>query len=198
MTIDLPESVSDQEITVKLKTLGLWEWHSFTPPLPDSIDYEDKLTVTTYLTIGVGAPENDNEFIDLVSYVKRIINSINIKDDSDTKIMYTLDSTTEAQLNKLSSEPCPEFTFETSTVWDKLEKVANYVNAVPEISDDFSTIKFRFLDEISDMYYDQDMFEEESINYAMDNYISGLETNASNLVEPDVLLNAKIYPYEGG
>ena len=75
MTIDLPESVSDQEITVKLKTLGLWEWHSFTPPLPDSIDYEDKLTVTTYLTIGVGAPENDNEFIDLVSYVKRIINS---------------------------------------------------------------------------------------------------------------------------
>jgi len=32
----------------------------------------------------------------------------------------------------------------------------------------------------------------------MDNYIAGLETNASNLVEPDVLLNAKIYPYEGG
>jgi len=67
------------------------------------------------MSIGVGAEEEDEQFINLVDYTKRIINSMNIKDDNDTTVTYSLDPTTEAYLYNIASEPCPEFTFETSS-----------------------------------------------------------------------------------
>jgi hypothetical protein len=48
------------------------------------------------------------------------------------------------------------------------------------------------------MYYDQDMFYDETIAYSSNEFVDGLELNTSNLVEQDVMLNAKVEPYEGG
>ena len=57
----------------------------------------------------------------------------------------------------------PEFTFTNYKAWDALEKIGNIINGVPEIKDDFKTITFRLLDEIPDLFYDQDQFEDETI-----------------------------------
>jgi len=71
-------------------------------------------------------------------------------------------------------------------------------NAVPEIKDDFRTITFRYLDDIPDMHYDIDKFEDETLAYSSNEYVDGLEINAPNVIEEDILLNAKIEPYADG
>lgn len=197
--LEVPSSVIDQTITVKLYTSGTWNWYSYTLPLPPNEIYEDKVSVTTKLSIGAGDAEAI-AYTYLSELATKCIRALNTRDLNDSSASsYRLDPSVEALLkgpdpNNLS----PEFTFTNYKAWDALEKIANVKNAVPEIKDDFKTITFRYLDEIPDMYYDQDMFEDETLAYTLDEHVDGLEINAANLVEEDIMLNAKVEPYEGG
>lgn len=194
MSVTLDASLVDQVVTVKLKTLGTWEWESLINKPDQSIP--DELQVKTYLTIGGGAGEA-LAYIYLDELANKCIRSLNQRDinDTDTTNDYRLDPIVEA---KLKGKLAPEFTFTNYKAWDALEKIANIENAVPEIKDDFRTITFTYLDDIPDMYYDQDMFYDETLAYSSNEFVSGLELNTPNLIEPDVLLNAKIEPYENG
>jgi len=198
MSLDLDESLTDQTITVKLKTLGIWNWKGQTigTTVFQDLEYPDELKVITRLSIGGGDGES-LAFIYLDELANKCIRSLNQRDINDTDITndYRLDPVVEA---KLKGKLSPEFTWTNYKAWDALEKIANTQNAIPEIKDDFRTITFRYLDEIPDMYYDQDMFYDETTAYSSNEYVDGLELNAPNLVEQDVLLNAKVEPYEDG
>lgn len=190
LTID--ESTSNQTITVKLKTLGVWHKQGILIP---SVDVEDEVDVITYLTLGGDSGESQ-AYVYLDDEVDKCLRTLNIRDVNDTTAQeYVLDPSIRADLSGIL---CPEFTFTNYKAWDKLEKIANVVNAIPEIKDDFKTITFRYLDEIPDLAYNQSMFKDETMAYVLDSYVSGLEINSPNVVEEDVLLNAKIEPYEDG
>lgn len=197
MHVDIPASAVDQAITVKIRTAGSWNWEAsvgYSAPSLDKV-YEDKLDVITYLSIGAGDGESE-AFIYLDELANKCIRSLNNRDVNDVATNdYRLDPTVEADLKgKLS----PEFTFTNYKAWDALIKIAMTQNAVPEIKDDFRTITFRYLDDIPDMYYDIDMFDDETQAYSSSEYADGLEVNAPNVVEEDVLLNGKIEPYADG
>jgi len=198
MHVNIPASLSNQTVTVKLRTLDKWIWEGLAVGsvlLPDK-EYEDEIEVITYFSLGGGSGEAE-AFIYLDELADKCIRSLNSRDINDTENTtdYRLDPVIQA---KLAGKKSPEFTFNNYKVWDALEKIANTQNAVPEIKDDFRTITFRYLDDIPDMYYDIDMFDDETLAYSSNEHVDGLELNASNLVEEDVLLNAKVEPYENG
>jgi len=192
LALTLDKSGSDQTITVKLKTLGVWHWQGVLVP---TVEVDDEVDVTTYLTLGGDSGEGD-AYVYLSEEVEKCLRTLDIRDLNDTTpAKYVLDASVDASLKGILS---PEFTFTNYKAWDKLEKIANVVNAIPEIKEDFKTITFRYLDEIPDLQYDQSMFKDETQAYALDSYVSGLEINSPNVVEEDILLNAKIEPYEDG
>lgn len=182
----------DEIITVKARTLG--EYVKCTESIVDGgcSTFEDEIDTTVLLTLSTLKDENNTTLRFMNDEVKKIIDSVNLMHGTS----FYLDSTTEA---KISNVLAPEYTFQSYTAWDALEKLANYVNAIPEVGlNNYSEISFTFLDEEPDLEYDIETFTDESQTYLFDDYNSGYEINASNVIEEDSLHNAKVEPYVGG
>ena len=110
---------------------------------------------------------------------------------------YTLGANTRQKVNTII---CPEMTFTKSTIWDSLRELGNVINAVPRLGrNDWNTIEFDFLDDFVgvDEYSYPDYTERTQVGY-MNDYVTGLEINADNVIEVEDSVNRKIEPYPNG
>lgn len=190
-TLDYTPTQINEEITVKAYTTGYFK----TKPavFSDWNYFEDEVTFAHFnLTISQGAEPEELNYKTILTETKKVIDSINLNYGTS----YTLNSDTSDLIEGISA---PELTFQSYTGWDALYKLANYVNAIPEIGlSGFNEISFTFLDQEPDLEYDISIFNEESMNYIFDDYNVGHELNANNVVEEDLLSNIKIEPYQDG
>lgn len=196
----IPEDTIDQTITFRMQTLGSYTVGEYFWVLEDIVNvYNDTLYTTSYMTLSADASAADTseEHIYIDTLIDKLLDIMEIKDTADTTSnQYVLSDDTRARVSNILA---PETTFQGYTLWDALEQLARLVNATPIIEPGtFNTIAFDFLDDIADIEYDQSIFEEETTAYTLENYNSGLESNASNLIEEDSLKNGKIEPYDGG
>ena len=196
----IPEDVVDQTITYHMKTLGTYTIHENFWVIPDITNvYDDVAHTTSYMTLAARLESDgtSEEYIYLDRLVDKILNVMDIRDTSDiTQRQYIQSENTRALINNII---VPETTFSGYNVWDALEQAARLVNATVILGgSDYRTIAFDFLDDIIDGYYDQSMFEDETTAYSLENYNSGLESNAGFLIEEDSLNNGKVEPSEDG
>ena len=182
---------TDETITFKAKTVGEYvKCNEF----DGCSTFEDELEVTLRATISSDKDEQEYPYKTIVGEVKKILEVVN----SQYGTSYYLNSNTEFHPS-LVGVLAPEYTFQSYTAWDALEKLANYVNAIPEIGvENFSEISFTFLDEEPDIEYSIEQFTDETQGYLFDDYNAGYELNATNTIEEDVLGNVKVEPYIGG
>jgi len=181
--------LTDNEvISIKVNTEG-----SYTiVQQPDSVSIiEDKITLDTYLTISTGKTDDVDYFKYIDEEAQKILDSVNSQ--YGTSYYLSQDTIANAHIE------CPEYTFQSYTAWDALERLANKINAIPEVGvSNYSEVSFLFLDDEPDLEYDTSFFTEETQAYIFDDYNAGYELNAVNTVEEDLLKNAKTEPYIGG
>ena len=183
-------ALTDNEVvSIKAKTLGIYKIKDISGlilEVPDEAIIED-----FYLTLSSGKTDDVDEIPTLKRQVLKILDNMNTIYGTS----YYLSDTTAPMLDILA----PELTFQSLTAWDALEKLANYVNAIPEVGlENYSEISFRFLDEEPDLEYEPSVFTEETQAYIFDDYNAGYEINAANVIEEDSLKSVKIEPYIGG
>jgi len=180
---------SNTTITVKARTIGLYQGtNSQGTPFSQS----DEVTLQFFnLTLSTGTTEATEETY-LADAVDKVLNMFNLTYGST----YFLSESTRAEIKDVVA---PEETYQSYTAWDALERLADFVNAIPEVGlGSFNEVSFTFLDEESDLDYDLSDYTEESQSIVFDDYTSGYEINASNVIEEDALKNVKIEPYIGG
>ena len=117
--------------------------------------------------------------------------------DPDYTPEYVLGSKSKTKINNII---CPEMTLTKSTIWDSLRELGNIINAVPRLGrNDWNTIEFDFLDDFVgvDEYSYPDYTERTQVGY-MNDYVTGLEINADNVIEVEDSVNRKIEPYPNG
>jgi uncharacterized repeat protein (TIGR02543 family) len=173
--------------TFEVRTIGFYNFSGggYNYTIQDTVKINAVITPSTPRDEGLKPKELSSEMEKVLSTVNDIYGT-----------SYYLSETAKANVTGIIS---PEFTFESYTAWDALERLANYVDAIPEIGEkDFNEVSLRFINEDPDLSYDLSSYTEESQSYVFDDYNTGLEINASNLVEEDVLNNVKVEPYVGG
>jgi hypothetical protein len=120
------------------------------------------------------------------------------KSDTSLAPEFTLGSLTKSKINGVKS---PELTFTKYTVWDAVKELADYRRAIPRLGrNDFTTIEFDFLDEFQGQStLDLDVEEENKVeSQSSEDYVTGLELNADNVIEKEELRNGKVEPYRTG
>lgn len=188
-TIDRIPAV-DETITVKINTIGTY---SKCNDGGGCTVVEDAITIeNAYLTLATEKSTDVILYKTITSEAEKILASVNSANGTD----YYLSEDTIA---KLESITCPEFTFQSYTAWDALERLANKVNAIPEVGlNNYKEVSFTFLDEEPDIEYNLSNFSDQTQTYILDDFNSGYEINASNVIEEDDLKNTKIEPYING
>lgn len=182
---------NDTSIGIKVQTLGVYKKTDNT--YPSGVELADEVTVKKcLLTLSIDREdESKNEYQYINEEVTKILETVNLTYGTSFYLSAITDS-------KLRIE-APELTFQSYTAWDALEKLANYVNAIPEVGvENYSEVSFRFLDEEPDLDYDISVFTDETQAYAFDDYNAGYEINAANVIEEDSLKSVKVEPYIGG
>jgi hypothetical protein len=185
-------SASNEEISIKAKVVGTYTVTIFTPY--SKTVYADFVRANVYLTLYTEKDDPEEEYKYIDSEVEKILASVNTNYGTN----FHLSDSTKALLSNPRIE-APEFTFQSYTAWDALEKLANYVNAIPEVGlEDFNEVSFTFLDDEPDLEYDISRFTDETATYLFDDYNAGFEINATNMVEEDILKSVKVEPYIRG
>jgi uncharacterized repeat protein (TIGR02543 family) len=179
----------DENITLRIKTLGTWSISTTSPP--NTTTFEDVVKGNVWLTLSAGkSTEYPFRYLDLE--VDKILNAVNLNYNTS----YYLSDSTRAEIEDILA---PEYTFQSYTAWDALERLANFVHAIPEIGiKDFSEVSFRFLDDDPDIDLNDYTFTDETQAIIFGDYNAGYEINAVNTIEEDSLDNAKVEPYNGG
>ena len=122
-----------EEISIEVRTIGTYtisvDGANITP--------QDTVKVNCWLTISLPEDEDINyRYLD--NEVDKVLNSVNLTYNTN----YYLSN--EAR-SKISNVLSPEFVFQSYTAWDALEKLANYVNAIPEVGlSNYSEVTFTF------------------------------------------------------
>jgi len=181
----------DETITFKAKTVGSYvKCNEF----DGCSTFQDELDVTLRATISSDKDQQIYPYKTIVGEIKKILEVVN----SQHGTSYYLSTNTEFH-PAIAGVLAPEYTFQSYTAWDALEKLANFVNAIPEIGvNNFSEVSFTFLDEEPDIEYDINQFTDETQGYLFDDHNIGYELNAANTIEEDALGNVKVEPYIGG
>ena len=159
-------------------------WHS---DFKSAIVVQSKLQISTDLGTSTSSP-----YIYLDETVDKVLNMVNAENGSSLH----LTDDTRAKIQDVLS---PELEFQSQTAWDVLEKLANFVDAVPELGlDDFQSVSFTFLAE--NTYSSQNIIDvtDETTSYNYDDFNTGYETNANNVVKESSLKSSKIEPYPSG
>jgi len=178
----------NETVTCRVKTLGTVNYAGVQEP--DTLfDLSLVLTIHTNLS--------DRGYITVEQQVDKCINMINIKTKEEGSAhVYKLSDDTRNMIRDVEAD---DITTSTYTAWDYLEKIADKFGAFPRIYEyDFRTIKFETLDEEVFNEFEDEGFIEKSSSYELEDYNTGIEINASNVVEEGNIRNVKIEPYALG
>lgn len=168
-------------ITVKVNTIGDYR-----------TGVQDKLFVTR---LGLSILTFDEEAVSPKIMLDEVVDKI-LYIQKQTPLDYTFVqefSLSEKTRAKIGSVVSPEFTFKDYTMYDALTECAQYVGAQVYLGEeDYTTIEFAFFDE---EYDEQNIdYVDEEQNVYLNDYITGLEINAQNVIKEDNLRYVKYEP----
>jgi hypothetical protein len=186
ITLDYTSSVVDELVEVEIRP------NMTTTIEIDTYTYKVALTITTKL----------EDVTDPITYydesIDKILESFRVSDINNTSFIQEI-TLNEDTRNLVSNIVTPEFTFETYSVWDKLEELAEPLKAIPRLSKHvWNELTFDFIDDLNVNEFVNTNKTEERQKLVLDKFSTSVEINADNVIESIENQAIKVEPYEGG
>ena len=183
--------------TIVYTTAGTNEVFSITIEPTEFFQQRSRYDATpTLITSKVESVNSPIWYIDEV--IDKMLVSQKVRDINDTISTqeFTLNDDTRNAVNNIV---CPEFTFESRTLWEGLEEIGDLLKAIPRLSKDtWNEITFDFIDDLNDEVFTNENKTEEKQQLILENFSNAIEVDANNVIESIEDQALKVEPYRDG
>jgi hypothetical protein len=188
VSFEVTTTAPNQVLTVFGRTQGFYK--------PGGFQDIAKISVGSFSIVTIKETTSSKIYLDQV--IDKMISIIKIKAVGDSTFVPEFELGTESRAT-LSTILSPELTFSKMTLWDALRQISGYVKAIPRLGkNDFRTIEFDFIDNLGSETFTIENYNDKISNSYIEDYVSGLEINASNVLEDETERFKKIEPHNLG